>query len=92
ETRLRKYRKVGLLDQTVPTRKPERRRIELNDETRQVYDRIDEYTRTFYKKAQQSSETETAGDWVRDDDVSPTLDQQRVRDFSEPLITAGKVA
>ncbi|WP_348609700.1 helicase-related protein [Halobaculum rarum] len=56
---LRKYRKVGLLDQTVPTRKPERRRIELNDETRQVYDRIDEYTRTFYKKAQQSSETET---------------------------------
>jgi len=56
---LRKYRKVGLLDQTVPTRKPKRRRIELNDETRQVYDRIDEYTRTFYKKAQQSSETET---------------------------------
>lgn len=56
---LRKYRKVGLLDQRVPTRKPERRRIELNNETRQVYDRIDEYTRTFYKKAQQSSETET---------------------------------
>lgn len=56
---LRKYRKVGLLDQTVPTRRPERRRIELNKETRQVYDRIDEYTRKFYKKAQQSSETET---------------------------------
>jgi SNF2 family DNA or RNA helicase len=55
---LRKYRKVGLLDATVPTRKPQRRRIELNDETRQVYDRIDDYTRTFYKKAQQSTETE----------------------------------
>ena len=55
---LKKYRQVGLLDQTVPTRKPERRRIELNDETRKVYDRIDEYTRTFYKKAQQSTETE----------------------------------
>jgi hypothetical protein len=56
---LRKYRQANLLDATVPTRKPERCRIELNDETRQVYDRIDEYTRTFYKKAQQSSETET---------------------------------
>jgi|GEM_PF-246325 len=55
---LRKYRKAGLLDEKVPTRKPERRRIELNDQTRQVYDRIDEYTRTFYKKAQQSTETE----------------------------------
>ena len=55
---LRKYRKAGLLDAKVPTRKPERRRIELNEQTRRVYDRIDEYTRTFYKKAQQSSETE----------------------------------
>ena len=55
---LRKYHKAGLLDETVPTRKPERRRIELNEQTRKVYDRIDEYTRTFYKKAQQSSETE----------------------------------
>ncbi|MBP2251889.1 hypothetical protein J2754_002226 [Halarchaeum solikamskense] len=55
---LRKYRKAGLLEETVPTRKPERRRIELNEQTRRVYDRIDEYTRTFYKKAQQSTETE----------------------------------
>lgn len=55
---LRKYRKAGLLEATVPTRKPERRRIELNDQTRHVYDRIDEYTQTFYKKAQQSTETE----------------------------------
>jgi SNF2 family DNA or RNA helicase len=55
---LRKYRKAGLLEATVPTRKPERRRIELNEQTRRVYDRIDEYTRTFYKKAQQSTETE----------------------------------
>jgi len=55
---LRKYRKAGLLNEKVPTRKPERRRIELNEQTRPVYDRIDDYTRTFYKKAQQSSETE----------------------------------
>jgi hypothetical protein len=55
---LRKYRQAGLLEEKVPTRRPERRRIELNDETRRVYDRIDEYTQTFYKKAQQSSETE----------------------------------
>ncbi|MBC9987877.1 helicase [Haloferax sp. AS1] len=55
---LRKYRKAGLLEATVPTRKPERRRIELYDQTRRVYDRIDDYTRTFYKKAQQSTETE----------------------------------
>jgi superfamily II DNA or RNA helicase len=55
---LRKYRKVGLLDATIPTRKPKRRRIELNDETRRIYDRIDDYTRTFYKKAQQSSESD----------------------------------
>jgi len=55
---LREYQRVGLLDEKIPTRKPERRRIELNDETRQVYDRIDQYTQTFYKKAQQSSETE----------------------------------
>jgi hypothetical protein len=56
---LRKYRKAGLLEARVPTRKPERRRIELDEQTRRVYDRIDEYTRTFYKKAQQSSEMET---------------------------------
>ena len=55
---LRKYRQAELLDAKVPTRKPERRRIELSEETRRVYDRIDEYTRTFYKKAQQSTETE----------------------------------
>jgi SNF2 family DNA or RNA helicase len=55
---LRKYRNAGLLEATVPTRKPERRRIELNDQTRHVYDRIDDYTQTFYKKAQQSTETE----------------------------------
>ncbi len=54
---LREYRRVGLLDENIPTRKPERRRIELNHETRQVYDRIDQYTQKFYKKAQQSSDS-----------------------------------
>jgi SNF2 family DNA or RNA helicase len=56
---LRKYEQVGLLDTTVPTRDPEQRQIELTDETRAVYDRIDDYTRKFYKLAQQSSEAET---------------------------------
>lgn len=56
---LRKYEKVGLLDETVPNRNPEQRKIELTDETRDVYDRIDEYTSKFYKLAQQSDEAET---------------------------------
>jgi len=56
---LRKYEKVGLLDATVPDRNPKQRKIELTDETREVYDRIDEYTRKFYKLAQQSDEAET---------------------------------
>jgi SNF2 family DNA or RNA helicase len=56
---LRKYEDVGLLDTTVPSRNPEQRQIELTDETREVYDRIDDYTRKFYKLAQQSDEAET---------------------------------
>ncbi|OYR63959.1 helicase, partial [Halorubrum sp. E3] len=55
---LRKYEQVGLLDETVPNRDPEQRQIELTDETRRVYDRIDDYTRKFYKLAQQSDEIE----------------------------------
>jgi superfamily II DNA or RNA helicase len=56
---LRKYERVGLLDATVPNRDPEQHRIELTDATRRVYDRIDEYTRKFYKLAQQSDEAES---------------------------------
>ncbi|WP_254862276.1 helicase-related protein [Halovivax gelatinilyticus] len=56
---LRKYERVGLLDTTVPDRDPDQRKIELTDETREVYDRIDEYTRKFYKLAQQSDEAES---------------------------------
>ena len=56
---LRKYEEVGLLDETVPDRNPEQRKIKLTDETREVYDRIDEYTSKFYKLAQQSDEAET---------------------------------
>ncbi|MDL0140385.1 SNF2-related protein [Halobacterium salinarum] len=56
---LRKYERVGLLDATVPDRDPEQHKIELTEETRQVYDRIDEYTRKFYKLAQQSDEAES---------------------------------
>lgn len=56
---LRKYEQVGLLDTTVPSRDPEQRQIKLTNETRAVYDRIDDYTRKFYKLAQQSSEAGT---------------------------------
>jgi SNF2 family DNA or RNA helicase len=56
---LRKYEQVGLLDETVPTRDPEQREIDLTDETRRVYDRIDDYTRKFYKLAQQSDEADS---------------------------------
>ncbi len=56
---LRKYEQVDLLDATVPTRDPEQRKIELTEETRDVYDRIDDYTRKFYKLAQQSDEADT---------------------------------
>ncbi|KTG11423.1 helicase [Haloprofundus marisrubri] len=56
---LRKYERVGLLDATVPDRDPEQHKIELTEETRRVYDRIDDYTRKFYKLAQQSDEAES---------------------------------
>jgi SNF2 family DNA or RNA helicase len=56
---LRKYEAVGLLDTTVPDRNPDQRKIELTEETRSVYDQIDEYTREFYKRAQQTDEAQT---------------------------------
>ena len=56
---LRQYERVGLLDATVPTRNPEQRKIELTNDARRVYDRIDDYTRKFYKLAQQSEEAES---------------------------------
>jgi SNF2 family DNA or RNA helicase len=56
---LRKYEQADILDATVPDRNPKQREIDLTDETRQVYDHIREYTRKFYKRAQQSSDTET---------------------------------
>lgn len=56
---LRKYRKAGILDQRVPTRDPESREIELHEDAREVYDRIQDYTREFYKLAQQSDDAQT---------------------------------
>jgi hypothetical protein len=56
---LRKYEAVDLLDTTVPDRNPEQRKIKLTKETRAVYDQIDEYTREFYKRAQQTDEAQT---------------------------------
>lgn len=56
---LRKYHQAGLLDQTVADRNPERKNIPLSDEAAAVYERIDEYTKKFYKKAQESEESQT---------------------------------
>lgn len=56
---LRKYRHAGILDEQVPQRNPESREIELTDEARDVYDRIRDYTREFYKLAQQSDDAQT---------------------------------
>lgn len=50
---LRKYRKAGLLDATVPTRKPRNEWIEFEDGEggeRSLYERIDEYISNFYHK------------------------------------------
>ena len=56
---LRKYRAADILDERVPERDPEPREIELTDDAREVYDRIQDYTREFYKLAQQSDDAET---------------------------------
>lgn len=56
---LRTYQKVGLLDATVPKRNPKPRHISLSDETARVYQRIEDYTTKFYKRAQQSDDTQT---------------------------------
>lgn len=56
---LRKYERAGRLTTTVPDRNPDQHMIELTEETRQVYDRIDDYTRKFYKLAQQSDKADS---------------------------------
>jgi len=86
---LRKYEQVGLLDTTVPDREPEQHRIDLTEETRTVYDRIDDYTRKFYKLAQQSDEADSRAIWLRDDYVSAAAHQQYLRDFTEPSDATG---
>lgn len=56
---LRKYHQAGLLEETVADRDPERKDIPLSDEAAAVYNRIDEYTKKFYKKSQESTESES---------------------------------
>ncbi len=56
---LRKYHAAGLLDETVADRDPDRKDIPLSDEAAAVYDRIDEYTKKFYKKSQESTESQS---------------------------------
>ena len=51
---LRKYKKAGKIEYTIPRRNAFTEKIPLDsqsDELRELYDRIEEYTRTFYKKA-----------------------------------------
>jgi hypothetical protein len=56
---LKKYNEAGVLDESVADRNPERKDISLSDEAAEVYERIDEYTTKFYKKAQESEDQQT---------------------------------
>jgi len=56
---LEKYNEAGVLDESVANRNPERKDISLSDEAAEVYERIDEYTTKFYKKAQESEDQQT---------------------------------
>jgi hypothetical protein len=56
---LEKYSEAGVLDESVADRDPERKDISLSDEAAGVYERIDEYTTKFYKKAQESEDQQT---------------------------------
>ena len=47
---LRRYRRDGLLDAEVPTRRPENVWIELGDEAREIYRRIEQYLSLFYRR------------------------------------------
>lgn len=47
---LRRYRRDGLLDAEVPTRRPENVWIELGEEARAVYRRIEQYLSLFYRR------------------------------------------
>ncbi|QSG09599.1 helicase-related protein [Halapricum desulfuricans] len=56
---LEKYSEADILDESVADRDPERKDISLSDEAAEVYERIDEYTTKFYKKAQEAEEQQT---------------------------------
>jgi len=47
---LRKYREKGILKETVPTRRPEIRRVPMRPEEESLYNRIEEYITQFYQK------------------------------------------
>ncbi|MFB6241213.1 MAG: SNF2-related protein [Candidatus Nanosalina sp.] len=57
---LRKYKHAEVIDHTIPRRNAFTEEIALDsqsEELRELYDRIEEYTRTFYKKALSSEES-----------------------------------
>lgn len=47
---LRHYRSIGLLTENVPSRAPEPRWIEMTDEERELYERVEHYISRYYKK------------------------------------------
>ncbi len=57
---LRKYKQAGVIDHTIPHRNAFTEEIALDSQSedlRELYDRIENYTRTFYKKALSSEES-----------------------------------
>ncbi|MFB6245473.1 MAG: helicase-related protein [Candidatus Nanohaloarchaea archaeon] len=57
---LRKYQQAGVIDYTIPRRNAFTEEIPLDsqsEELRELYERIEDYTRTFYKKALSSEES-----------------------------------
>jgi superfamily II DNA or RNA helicase len=47
---LREYRRKGILKESVPTRRPEIRRVKMRPDEQALYDRIEEYISQFYQK------------------------------------------
>ena len=47
---LRKYREKGILKESVPTRRPEIKRVPMRPDEQALYDRIEEYITQFYQK------------------------------------------
>ncbi len=56
---LRKYQRAGVLDESVPDRAPKTKDISLEEsgeDAREAYERIEEYTTEFYKRAEEAED------------------------------------